>query len=196
MIEVGTLELNRNPDNYFAEVEQSAFAPAHVVPGIDFSPDKMLQARIMAYTDAHRYRLGGNHETLPVNRPHSPVENYQRDGFMRHDGNHGSKLNYEPNSFNGPQQADASYNQAPFPVDGDGARYNHRDGNDDYTQAGDLFRLMSTEEKERLMDNIAGTMKDVPQFIVERQLEHFTKADPAYGAGIAARLGMAVPAAT
>lgn len=196
MIEVGTLELNRNPENYFAEVEQAAFAPAHVVPGIDFSPDKMLQARIMAYTDAHRYRLGANHETLPVNQPHVPVNNYQRDGFMRHDGNHGSKLNYEPNSFNGPQQADESYNQAPFPVDGDGARYNHRDGNDDYTQAGDLFRLMTTEEKERLMDNIAGSMKDVPQFILERQLTHFFKADPAYGSGIATRIGLAVPELT
>ncbi|MCA0452690.1 MAG: catalase [Chloroflexi bacterium] len=196
MIEVGTLELNRNPENFFAEVEQAAFAPAHVVPGIDFSPDKMLQARIIAYTDAHRYRLGGNHETLPVNRPHSSVENYQRDGFMRHDGNHGSKLNYEPNSFNGPQQADASYDQAPFPVDGDGARYNHRDGNDDYTQAGDLFRLLTTEEKERLMDNIAGSMKGVPEFILVRVLGHFSKADPAYGAGIANRIGLSVPALT
>ena len=196
LIEVGTLELNRNPENYFAEVEQAAFSPAHIVPGIDFSPDKMLQGRIMAYTDAHRYRLGANHETLPVNQPHVPVENYQRDGFMRHDGNHGSKLNYEPNSFNGPQEADKSYNEAPFPVDGEGARYNHRDGNDDYTQAGNLFRLMTAEEQDRLMENIAGTMKEVPQFIVERQLAHFFKADPAYGNGIAAKLGLRVPELT
>ncbi len=194
LIEVGTLELNRNPENYFAEVEQAAFAPAHIIPGIDFSPDKMLQGRIVAYTDAHRYRLGANHETLPVNQPHVPVENYQRDGFMRHDGNHSSKLNYEPNSFNGPQEADKSYNEVPFPVDGEGERYNHRDGNDDYTQAGNLFRLMTADEQDRLMENIAGTMKEVPQFIVERQLAHFYKADPAYGNGIAAKLGLSVPA--
>ncbi len=196
LIEVGTLELNRNPDNYFAEVEQSAFAPANIVPGIDFSPDKMLQARIMAYTDAHRYRLTANYETLPVNKPHVPVDNYQRDGFMRNDGNHGSKPNYEPNSFNGPQEADKSYKEAPFPVDGDGARYNHRDGNDDYTQAGDLFRLMTPDAQERLMENIAGTMKEVPQYIVELQLSHFYKADPAYGNGIAAKLGLNVPELT
>ena len=190
LIEVGTLELNRNPDNYFAEVEQSAFAPAHIIPGIDFSPDKMLQARIIAYTDAHRYRLGANHETLPVNKPHSEVNTYQRDGFMRHDGNYGSKVNYEPNSFSGPQEANKSYAEPPFPVDGDGARYNHREGNDDYTQAGDLFRLMNADEKNRLIENIANSMKGVPQYILERQLAHFHKADSDYGNGIAAKLGI------
>jgi catalase len=154
----------------------------------------MLQARIMAYTDAHRYRLGANHETLPVNQPHVPVNNYQRDGFMAN-GSAGSKLNYEPNSFNGPQQ-DPAYKETPFPVDGEGARYDHRDGNDDYTQAGNLFRLMPDDAKERLMENIAGSMKDVPQFILERQLAHFYKADPAYGNGIAAKLGLHIPELT
>src|SRR5664279_2225751 len=132
LIDVGILELNRNPQNYFAEVEQAAFAPANILDGIGFSPDKMLQARIMAYTDAHRYRLGVNFETLPVNRPQSPVNNYQRDGFMRNDGNYGGQPNYEPNSFGGPTQNPA-YTEPPFPVDGNGARYDHRDGNDDYT---------------------------------------------------------------
>lgn len=190
LIEVGIMELNRNPENYFAEVEQAAFAPSHVVPGIGFSPDKMLQGRIMAYTDAHRYRLGVNHETLPVNRPHAPVNTYQRDGFMRHDGNYGGAPNYEPNSFSGPAQNPA-YSEPPFPVDGDGARYSHREGNDDYTQAGDLFRLMPDDAKARLIENIVGAMQGVPTYIQERQIAHFYKADPAYGAGIAQGLGLA-----
>ncbi len=140
------VELNRNPQNYFAEVEQSAFAPSNVIPGISFSPDKMLQGRIMAYTDAHRYRLGVNYETLPVNQPHAPVNHYQRDGFMSHNGNFGGAPNYEPNSMGGPVQ-DPSVAEPPFPVDGDGARYDHRDGNDDYTQPGNLFRLMTPTRK-------------------------------------------------
>jgi catalase len=191
LIEVGILELNRNPENYFAEVEQAAFAPANVIPGISFSPDKMLQARIMSYPDAHRYRLGVNFETLPVNRPHAPVNNYQRDGFMRHDANGGGSPNYEPNSFNGPQQNPA-YAEPPFPVDGDGARYNHRDGNDDYTQPGDLFRLMTPDARQRLIDNIVDSMRTVPLAIQQRQIAHFYKADPAYGEGVAAGLGLNV----
>ncbi|MBZ0301469.1 MAG: catalase, partial [Anaerolineae bacterium] len=185
------MELNRNPQNYFAEVEQSAFAPANIVPGISFSPDKMLQARIMSYTDAHRYRLWANYETLPVNHPHAPVQNYQRDGSMRHDENGGIGPNYEPNSFNGPQQNPA-YSEPPFPVDGDGARYDHRDGNDDYTQPGNLFRLMTEEERARLIENIVGAMKDVPLRIQEKQIAHFYKADPAYGEGVARGLGIRI----
>ncbi len=194
LIEVGIMELNRNPQNYFAEVEQSAFAPANIVPGISFSPDKMLQARIMAYTDAHRYRLGANYETLPVNRPQAPVHNYQRDGFMRHDGNGESAVNYEPNSFGGPAQNPA-YAEPPFPVDGDGARYDHREGNDDYTQAGNLFRLMTADERARLIENIVGSMQSVPRPIQERQIAHFLKADPAYGEGVAAGLGLGMASA-
>jgi len=194
LIEVGIIELNRNPQNYFAEVEQSAFAPANIVPGISFSPDKMLQARIMAYTDAHRYRLGANYETLPVNRPQSPVDNYQRDGYMRHDGNGGAEVNYEPNSFGGPAQNPA-YEEPPFPVDGDGARYDHREGNDDFTQAGDLFRLMTPDERARLIENIVDSMRSVPRHIQERQIPHFMKADPAYGEGVAAGLGLGMASA-
>ena len=194
LIEVGIIELNRNPENYFAEVEQSAFAPSNIVPGISFSPDKMLQARIMAYTDAHRYRLGTNYESLPVNRPQAPVDNYQRDGFMSHDGNGESAVNYEPNSFGGPTQ-NPDYAEPPFPVDGDGARYDHREGNDDYTQPGNLFRLMTEDERARLIENIVDSMKSVSRPIQERQITHFLKADPAYGEGVAAGLGLGLASA-
>ncbi len=193
LIEVGIVELNRNPENYFAEVEQSAFAPANIIPGISFSPDKMLQGRIVAYTDAHRYRLGVNYETLPVNNPHVPVNHYQRDGFMSHNGNFGGQPNYEPNSMGGPLQ-DERYAEPPFPVDGDGARYDHRDGNDDYTQPGNLFRLMPADAKARLIENIVGSMKGIPQYIQERQIVHFYKADPDYGRGVAQGLGLETPA--
>lgn len=189
LIEVGVVELNRNPDNYFAEVEQAAFAPSNLVPGIGASPDKMLQARLFAYADAHRYRLGGNHAQIPVNQPKCPYHNYQRDGQMRVDGNGGSRPNYEPNSFGGPVQS-AYAAEPPLKISGDADRYNHRDGNDDYSQAGALFRLMSAAEQGRLMDAIAGAMRPVPEFIQRRQIAHFTKADPAYGAGVAQRLGL------
>ena len=193
LIDLGVLELNRNPENYFAEVEQAAFSPAHVVPGIGHSPDKMLQLRIFAYGDAQRYRLGANHQALPVNAPTCPVHTYQRDGAMRFDGNAGGAVNYQPNSFGGPVEAPAA-SEPPIPVDGDGARYNHRDGNDDFGQAGDLFRLMSADQRNRLLDTIAAAMADVPTEIQHRQIGHFSKADPAYGAGVASRLGLATPA--
>ncbi|MBP2316796.1 catalase [Azospirillum soli] len=195
LVEIGELVLNRNPENYFAEVEQSAFSPANVVSGISFSPDKMLQGRLFAYADAHRYRLGANHGALPVNRPHATeIRNYQRDGAMRFDGNGGGRPNYEPNSFGGPTQ-DPSKAEPPLRISGDAARYDHREGNDDYAQAGALFRLIGTEAQERLMDNIAGSLGQAPEFIQQRQLKHFFAADPAYGAGIAKRLGVTVAAA-
>lgn len=189
LIEVGVVELNRNPDNYYAQIEQSAFCPANIVPGIGFSPDKMLQARILSYTDAHRYRLGVNYESLPTNRAKCPVHHYHRDGAMRFDENGGSSVSYEPNSMGGPVE-DEVYREPILPVDGDGGRYNHRDGNDDYTQAGDLFRLMAPEERQRLIHNIAEHMRSVPREIQERQIDHFRKADPAYGNGIAEGLGI------
>jgi len=187
LIDVGTLELNRNPDNYFAEVEQSSFSPANAVPGIGHSPDKMLQFRIFSYADAHRYRLGVNYEALPVNRPQCPVHSYHRDGAMRFDGNEGGAVHYEPNSFNGPAE-DHGYRQPPLHVDGAVDRYDHRDGNDDYTQPGNLFRLMNSEQQSRLFGNLARAMAGVPEEIVQRQLAHFTKADPAYGEGVARAL--------
>ena len=189
LIEVGVLELNRNPENYFAEVEQASFSPANVVPGISHSPDKMLQFRVFSYADAHRYRLGSNYESLPVNAPRCPVHNYHRDGAMRFDGNGGGSVNYEPNSFGGPKE-DARFKEPPLKITGAADRYDHRAGNDDYTQAGNLFRLLSQAEKDRLMDAIAGAMQGVPEAIQRRQIGHFAKADPAYGAGVAKRLGL------
>ena len=189
LIEVGVLELNRNPKNYFAEVEQSAFSPANIVPGIGFSPDKMLQARIFAYADAHRYRVGVNSDRLPVNAPKCPVMNYHRDGAMRFDANGGDSVNYEPNSFQGPKEYPA-FQEPPLKISGDAARYNHRDGNDDYTQPGNLFRLFDKGQRERLFANIARSMSGVPREIQMRQLCHFFRADPAYGFGIAKKLGI------
>jgi catalase len=187
LIDVGELELNRNPENYFAEVEQSAFSPSNIVPGIGFSPDKMLQARIFAYADAHRYRVGTHYEMLPVNRPKSPVHTYHLDGPMRFDAPKGMNAFYEPNSFGGPAQ-NARFAEPPLKISGDADRYNHRDGNDDYTQPGDLFRLMSPAQQQQLFSNIAGAMNGVPEEIKRRQLVHFHKADPAYAAGVAKAL--------
>lgn len=189
LIEVGMLELNRNPENYFAEIEQAAFEPSNIVPGIGFSPDKMLQARIMSYADAHRYRIGVNYAALPVNKPHSPVTTYHRDGQMRFDGNGGGAVNYEPNSFGGPVQNER-YAEPALKISGDADRYNHRDGNDDYTQPGNLFRLMNADQQQQLFNNIAAAMQGVPEFIQLRQIGHFLKADPAYGRGVAAALGL------
>ncbi len=191
LIEVGMLELNRNPQNYHAEVEQAAFAPANVVPGIGHSPDKMLQARILSYTDAQRHRIGVNFQSLPVNAPRCPVMHYHRDGAMRFDGNSGGAVNYEPNSFGGPQQCPA-WAEPPLAISGDAARHDHRAGNDDYTQAGNLFRLMTAESQQRLFGNIARHMGSVPSEIQLRQICHFFRADPAYGLGVAKALGLDV----
>jgi len=189
LIEVGIMELNRNPENYFAEIEQAAFEPSNIVPGISFSPDKMLQARIMSYADAHRYRIGVNYAALPVNHPHSEVNTYHRDGAMRFDGNYGRAVNYEPNSMGGPVE-DKRFLEPPLKISGDADRYDHRQGNDDYTQPGNLFRLMNDDQKEQLFNNIAEAMQGVPERIIVRQLVHFYKADPAYGHGVAQKLGI------
>jgi catalase len=192
LLEVGIMALNRNPENYFAEVEQAAFEPSNIVPGIGFSPDKMLQFRIFAYADAHRYRLGStNYASLPVNTARCPVHSYNRDGFMRFDGNNGGSVNYEPNSFDGPME-DPSYKEPPLRISGDAGRYNHRQGNDDYTQAGNLFRLMKPDERARLIENIVNAMRSVPHPIQERQLQHFFKADLEYGKGVAQGLGLPI----
>ena len=195
LIEVGIVELNRNADNYFAEIEQAAFSPSNIVPGIGFSPDKMLQARIFAYADAHRHRLGTHYEALPVNAPKSAVHHFHKDGAMRFFKNDTGNpdVYYEPNSLGGPKETPA-YREPPLKISGDGDRYNHRDGNDDYTQVGCLFRLLSADGRERLMDNIAAAMGGVPAYIIERQVAHFAKCDPAYGAGVAKRTGVTVTA--
>jgi catalase len=193
LIEFGEMILDRNPANYFAEVEQAAYAPANVIPGIGHSPDKMLQARILSYPDAHRYRLGVNYEALAVNRPKCPMHTYHRDGAMRFDDNGGIGPNYEPNSLGGPKE-DPAYRDPMFHVEGEAGRHNHRDGNDDYTQPGNLFRLMPADAKARLIDNIVTSMRSVPERIQRKQIEHFLKADPAYGQGVADGLGLKLEA--
>ena len=195
LIQVREMELNRNADNYFAEIEQAAFSPSNSVPGIGFSPDKMLQARLFAYADAHRYRLGTHYEALPVNAPKCPVHHYHKDGAMRFFANDTGNPDayYEPNSVEGPAE-DPSVTEPPLTISGDADRFNHRDGNDDYTQPGNLFRMFDDGQKERLFENIAAAMDGVPEEIQLRQLVHFHRADPAYGVGVAAKLGRAVPA--
>ena len=194
LIEVGIMELNRMPENYFAEVEQAAFSPVNIVPGMGYSPDKMLQARLVSYDDAHRYRVGVNFDALPVNRPQCPVHNYHRDGLTRFDDNGGVGPNYEPNSFGGPVEQH-QYTERPMPISGDAARYDHHDGNDDYKQAGDLYRLMKPDERERLIHNIACSMKGIPERIIKLQVGHFTKADAEWGRRVAEALGVAEPVA-
>ena len=191
LIEVGELILDRNPENYFAEVEQAAFDPKNIVPGMGYSPDKMLQARLISYPDAHRYRLGVNYDSLPVNKPQCPFHTYNRDGAMRFDGNSGASVNYEPNSFGGPTQ-DPAFRERPRPVSGTVDRHNHRLDTDYYTQPGNLFRLMTPVVRERLIRNIAASLKFAPQRIQELQVQHFFQADPAYGAGVANALGLSV----
>ncbi len=195
LIEVGELTLNRNPVNYFAEVEQSAFSPSNIVPGLGFSPDKMLQGRLFAYADAHRYRVGTNHQQLPVNAPKCPYHTNYRDGSMRFDANGGAGPNYEPTIFGAPTQ-DPAYREPPLALSGAADRYDHRVDSDYYSQVGDLFRLMSPAQQKLLIDNIVGAMKGVTRReIVLKQIAHFRKADPAYGAGVAKGLGIEVEAA-
>jgi len=190
LLEVGVIELDRNPQNYFAEIEQAAFSPSNVVPGIGFSPDKVLQARVFSYADAHRYRLGAHYEALPVNRPKCPVQHYHKDGPMRFfdNGTDHSDAYYEPNSFGGPTPS-PEVAEPPLRISGDAGRYDHREGDDDYGQARALFRLFDEEQRQRLFARIAGAMDGVPRAIVERQLGHFRDVDPAYAAGVESALG-------
>ena len=186
--EVGVLELNRNPENYFAEVEQVAFNPANVVPGISFSPDKMLQGRLFSYGDAQRYRLGVNHHLIPVNAPRCPVHSYHRDGAMRVDGNQGATIGYEPNSKNEWQQQ-PDFSEPPLALDGAADHWNHRVDDDYYSQPGALFRLMTPEQKQQLFDNTARSIGGATREIQLRHIENCRKADPAYGEGVAKALG-------
>lgn len=192
LIEVGVMELNRNPENYFAEIEQAAFSPSNVVPGIGFSPDKMLQARIFSYADAHRYRLGTHYEALPVNAPKCPVHHYHKDGSMRFFKNMPNPdAYYEPNSFGGPTES-PEYAEPPLKISGDADRYDHREGNDDYTQPRKLFELMDAAQQGRLFSNIAASMDGVPEVIIRRQLAHFEKVSPAYAKGVADALNLTI----
>jgi catalase len=189
LLEVGVLELNRNPENYFAEVEQSAFNPGAIVPGIGFSPDKMLQGRLFSYGDAQRYRLGVNHHQIPVNAPRCPVHGYHRDGAMRVDGNHGGTIGYEPNSY-GQWQQQAGFAEPPLALDGAAAHWDHREDDDYYSQPGLLFRLMAKDQRQVLFGNTARAMGDAPREIKIRHIGNCRRADPAYGEGVARALGI------
>ena len=189
-IDVGYVELDRNAENYFQQIELAAFSPSNVVPGISWSPDKMLQAQIFSYADAHRHRLGTHYEALPVNAPRCPIQNYHKDGAMRFfPPATNPDAYYEPNSFNGPVQ-DERFKEPPLKISGNADRYDRRDGNDDYRQPGELFRLIGREARKRLLDNTAEAMQGVPVEIVERWIAHCYKADPEYGKGLAARMGL------
>lgn len=189
LIQVGEFELNRNPDNYFTDVELAAFAPNNLVPGIGISPDKMLQARMFAYADAHRYRLGTHYEALPINAPKVPVHHYHKDGVMNFFGQKSGNVDayYEPNSMGGATE-DPSVKEPPLRISGDADRYDHRDGNDDYAQPRALWNLFDKQQKKRLYENLAAAMATVPKSIRKRQLALFTKIDPAYAKGVQAAL--------
>lgn len=192
LIEVGYFELNKNPDNYFAEVEQAAFNPANVVPGIGFSPDRMLQGRLFSYGDAQRYRLGVNHHQIPVNAPRCPVNSYHRDGQMRVNNNAGSTIGYEPNSY-GEWQEQPEFRDPPLPITGPADNWNFREDDDDYyTQPRLLFRLMTPEQQKALFENTARAMGDAPKFVKIRHIGNCLKADPAYGKGVADALGISL----
>lgn len=190
LMEVGVLELNRNPDNYFAQIEQAAFNPANVVPGIGFSPDKMLQGRLFSYGDAQRYRLGVNHNQIPVNAPRCPFHSYHRDGMMRVDDNAGGTLGYEPNSY-GEWKQQPEFREPPLELDGAAWHWDfHEDDHDYYSQPRALFRLMAPEQKEVLYGNTTRAMGDAPDFIKQRHIDHCMECDPEYGEGVARALGM------
>ena len=188
--EVGILELNRNPQNYFAEVEQATFGPSNMVPGVGLSPDRMLQGRVFAYADAHRYRVGTNHQQLPVNAPRSPVHSYQRDGAMAFGSNGGAAPNYEPNSYADAPKQSPRHAEPGLALSGSADRHDHREDPDYFSHAGALFRLMSAEQRALLISNIAGAMAGVSADVVQRQLQYFYQADPAYGEGVAQALGI------
>jgi len=190
LIKVGIMELNKNPKNYFAEIEQAAFDPSNKVPGISFSPDKMLQGRLFSYADAHRYRLGVNYQSLPVNRPkNAKVNTYHRDGFMRFDDNAGASPVYEPNSFGGPKE-DPKFKEPPLKISGDADRYGQPRVDADFIQPGNLYRLMPADEQDRLIQNLVNSLKAVPKFIQERMLTYFYKADDTWGDRVAKGLGL------
>jgi len=192
LMEVGVMELNRNPENYFAEVEQAAFNPANIVPGIGFSPDKMLQGRLFSYGDAQRYRLGVNHHLIPVNASRCPFHSYHRDGTMRVDGNHGSTLGYEPNSF-GQWQQQPEFKEPPLKLEGAADHWDYREDDEDYyAQPGLLFRLMNRKQQEALFGNTARSLGGAIKEVQLRHIGNCMKADPAYGKGVADALGLSV----
>ena len=190
LIDVGVLELNKNPENYFAEVEQSAFSPSTIVPGIGFSPDRMLQGRLFSYTDTQRYRLGVNYASIPVNAPRCPFHSFHKDGSMRVDSNNGSAVQYEPNS-QGEWKEQKEYAEPPLKIYGDAYRYDHREDDDDYyTDARALFNLMTDAQKQVLFENTARDMNGVTKEVQLRHIKNCMNVDKAYGLGVAKELGI------
>ncbi|HHC5066837.1 TPA: catalase [Morganella morganii] len=187
LMDVGYFELNRNPENYFSDVEQAAFSPANVVPGIGFSPDKMLQGRLFSYGDAHRYRLGVNHHQIPVNKPRCPFHNYHRDGAMRIDGNSGNAETYEPNSA-GLFQERPDFSEPPLSVDGAADHWNHREDTDYFSQPRALYELLSDAEHQRMFARIAGELVQAAEETQARQIALFKQVHPEYGAGVEAAI--------
>lgn len=185
------LELNRNPENVFAEVEQAAFSPANIVPGISFSPDRMLQARLFSYGDAQRYRLGVNFNHIPVNAPKCPFHSFHRDGAMRTDGNAGSTLHYFPNSYS-EWETQPGLMEPPLPIGDYATHFDHRLEDDHYEQPGALFRLMSPEQQRKLFENTARSIGGAELHIKQRHIANCMRADQRYGAGVAAALGLPI----
>ena len=183
LIDVGELELNRNPMNHFAEVEQAAFSPGNMPPGIGASPDRMLQARMQAYPDAQRHRIGVNHGALDVNKPRCPVHHYHRDGQARFDGNGANTQVYQPNSFNTPSDEE-NYSEPPLKITGNAARHRHQVEAEHFKQARQLFAIMNDGERQRVINNIVAAMRGVPKVIQSRQIELFTKVDSDLGLAI------------
>lgn len=197
LIEVGVLELNRNPENYHAEVEQSSFSPSAFVPGIGPSPDKMLQARLMSYADAHRYRVGNNFQQIPVNKPRCPVMHYQRDGAMATAESYGGKPNYWPNTRDGAPDVNPAFRDPAWDLGQAIAdRYDSTVDHDDYTQPGNLYRLFDDGQRERLAKRIAGVLGQARTEVQMRQLCHFFRADQDYGTRVAKALGVDLSAFT
>lgn len=190
LMEVGVMELNQYPENYFAEVEQAAFSPANVVPGIGFSPDRMLQGRLFSYGDAQRYRLGVNASQIPVNAPRCPFHSYHRDGAMRSDGNLGGTPTYWPNSKGAWAGDNPDLQEPPLELDGAAAHWDHRVDDDHYEQPGNLFQLMSPVQRQLLFENTARAMGDAREEVKRRHIENCRRAHPAYGAGVATALGL------
>lgn len=194
LIDVGVLTLNRNPMNYHAEVEQSAFSPSHLIPGIEASADKMLQGRLFSYPDTHRHRLGGNYDQIPINCPYrTKVVNTQRDGVV-FNGNQENRRNYEPNSFSVfKEQKEEKVDASAWQLRGLAQRYKPAHPNDDFSQAGTLYsKIMDDDKRNQLVSNLVGAMKPVPVEIKERQLRIFYKCHPQYGQRVAEGLGVPV----
>ena len=192
---VGTFQLNRNPDNYFQDVEQAAFNVSNLIEGIGVSPDRMLQNRVLSYADAHRYRIGTNYHQVPVNRPRCPVATYHRDGSMRVDGNGGGSVDYEPNTMGGPLPGDkhepARTAEPPMPAHGDGARYDEFPGDErDFFGQPRIFwnEVLDEGGRDRLCEAISNSMADSPERIREPVLKQFEQVSPDFRSGVEAKL--------